>query len=104
MGNTFNMPKSFGEFCDEYAFKDSEERYTNGSELVPTFRVKQWLDMNGRTDYADGFSDGYRAGSNYRELGCEGCAFEAVEDWEMPCAKCMRGCKDYYRHKPSDEE
>lgn len=30
---------------------------------------------------------------------CSDCAFEHVEDWELPCAKCMRNCKDYWRAK-----
>lgn len=34
--------------------------------------------------------------------GCIGCAFEDVEEWEMPCRKCKRGCKDYWRQR-SDE-
>lgn len=29
--------------------------------------------------------------------GCQGCAFTNVEEWEMPCAKCKRACKDYWR-------
>ena len=29
--------------------------------------------------------------------GCQGCAFESTEEWEMPCAKCRRACKDYWR-------
>lgn len=29
--------------------------------------------------------------------GCEGCAFESTDEWEMPCAKCKRNCKDYWR-------
>lgn len=29
--------------------------------------------------------------------GCTDCAFESVEEWEMPCVKCKRGCKDYWR-------
>lgn len=31
--------------------------------------------------------------------GCYGCAFENVEPWEMPCAKCARNSKDYWRAK-----
>ena len=31
--------------------------------------------------------------------GCAGCAFEDVEEWEMPCRKCKRNCKDYWRAK-----
>jgi hypothetical protein len=36
---------SIKEFIDFYSFKDSEEVYTNGSELIQVFRVKQMLDM-----------------------------------------------------------
>ena len=35
--------------------------------------------------------------------GCVGCAFENVEEWELPCAKCMRNCKDYWRAKKVEE-
>lgn len=51
-------------------------------------------------------SDDLRAMSTYidkavRPLiktdGCRGCAFEDKDDWEMPCVKCKRNCKDYYR-------
>lgn len=31
--------------------------------------------------------------------GCCSCAFENVEPWEMPCAKCARNSKDYWRAK-----
>lgn len=29
--------------------------------------------------------------------GCVGCAFSGVEEWDMPCAKCKRNSKDYWR-------
>ena len=29
--------------------------------------------------------------------GCTGCAFYVREEWEMPCEKCKRACKDYWR-------
>lgn len=60
-------------------------------------RTDERLEIINEREYREGFSDGYKAGSNYRELGCDGCAFEYVEEWEMPCAKCKRNCKDYYR-------
>ena len=31
--------------------------------------------------------------------GCVDCAFDDVNGWEMPCAKCRRNCKDYWRPK-----
>ena len=35
--------------------------------------------------------------------GCEGCAFMSVEEWEMPCCKCKRSCKDYWRRGVKNE-
>lgn len=29
--------------------------------------------------------------------GCSGCTFYDKEEWEMPCVKCKRACKDYWR-------
>lgn len=29
--------------------------------------------------------------------GCSRCAFIDKEEWEMPCVKCKRNCKDYWR-------
>ena len=31
--------------------------------------------------------------------GCTGCTFANVEEWEMPCVRCKRGCKDYWGAK-----
>ena len=31
--------------------------------------------------------------------GCTDCAFEDVDEWELPCRKCKRNCKDYWRRK-----
>ena len=45
------------------------------------------------------YEQGYNDGLNVQESGCNGCAFEDVNEWEMPCAKCKRGCKDYWRRK-----
>jgi hypothetical protein len=30
--------------AEQYGFTDKEEYYTNGSQLIPVFRVKQWLE------------------------------------------------------------
>ena len=38
------FPQTFDEFVNEYGFKDDKEIYTNGSELIQVFRVKQWLE------------------------------------------------------------
>lgn len=51
----------------------------------------------------EAFEIGYAKGRATERLmkenadGCLGCAFEHVEEWELPCAKCKRNCKDYWR-------
>ena len=40
-----------------------------------------------------------------RKKVCLGCAFlNDREDWEEPCNKCQRACKDYYRKSASKEK
>lgn len=38
------FPNTWEEFEKDYGFEDSKQIYTNGSKLIPTFRVKQWLE------------------------------------------------------------
>lgn len=38
----------------------------------------------------------------YLADGCTGCAFWGTEEWEMPCAKCRRNAKDYWRKKAGE--
>jgi hypothetical protein len=44
MGDNMTFPATFDEFAEKYKIVDSKEVYTNGTELVPIFRVKQWLE------------------------------------------------------------
>ena len=37
-----HFPDTLEEFIKSYSFTDDKEIYTNGSELIPTFRLKQW--------------------------------------------------------------
>jgi hypothetical protein len=42
--NSMEFPKTFDEFAKDYGFTDDKEIYTNGSHLIPVFRVNQWID------------------------------------------------------------
>ena len=44
IATAMEFPETFDEFVDSYGFIDTEEVYTNGSQLIPVFRVKQWLE------------------------------------------------------------
>ncbi len=41
MPDMMNFPPTFEEFLHEYEFRDEDEIYTNGIELIPVFRVMQ---------------------------------------------------------------
>lgn len=44
MGDCMQFPDTWKEFMNSYAFKDHEEIYTNGSILIPVFRVEQMIE------------------------------------------------------------
>lgn len=44
MADCMMFPATFEEFAEAYKIVDRKEVYTNGTELIPTYRVKQWLD------------------------------------------------------------
>ena len=44
MADKMTFPDKFEDFIHEYEFIDNEEVYTNGAELIPSFRVMQAWD------------------------------------------------------------
>lgn len=48
MNQQMTIPETFEGFAKEYGFKDDKEVYTNGSDLIPIFRVKQWLEQDNK--------------------------------------------------------
>ena len=42
MSEEMKFPDTLDEFIKQYSFIDEEQIYTNGSELIQTFRIKQW--------------------------------------------------------------
>lgn len=53
MGEQMTFPKTFDEFAEQYKIVDKEQVYTNGTELIPIFRVKQWLGHIPTADVAE---------------------------------------------------
>lgn len=44
MAECMNFPATVEEFMEQYKITDTEQIYTNGIELVPIFRMKQWFE------------------------------------------------------------
>lgn len=46
-GDVMQFPKTVEEFMEKYKVVDTEQVYTNGTELVPIFRMEQWFEHIG---------------------------------------------------------
>ena len=44
MADMMNFPKRWKDFLHDYEFEDARRIYTNGSKLIPSFRVKQMME------------------------------------------------------------
>ena len=44
MGDMMTFPDTWEEFEELYHITDTEQIYTNGARLIPSFRVEQWLE------------------------------------------------------------
>lgn len=44
MGDSMAFPETIEEFLENYSFIDKKEYYTNGTKLIPVFRVEQALE------------------------------------------------------------
>ena len=44
MGDMMTFPASVDEFMEQYKMTDTEHVYSNGTEYVPIYRMKQWFE------------------------------------------------------------
>lgn len=44
MADMMTFPDTWEEYEKVYGLTDTEQIYTNGARLIPSFRAKQWLD------------------------------------------------------------
>ena len=78
-GDVMQFPPSWEDFAEQYSITDSEEVYTNGSKLVPLFRVHQMV----KHYFAD--------------AQCKSCLMQnhlREERLRKPIVRC-RDCKDF---------
>ena len=83
-GDMMSFPDNWQTFVQQYQFADKEEIYTNGSMLIPSFRVRQMVEhyfggVVGKTSrYAELFGTPERAArtlaNNCHRDGCIACA------------------------------
>lgn len=46
MGEIMQFPETVEDFMQQYKITDTQQVYTNGTELVPIFRMKQWFEAH----------------------------------------------------------
>lgn len=128
MCDCMEFPKTVDEFMENYKIIDSEQIYTNGTELVPIFRMKQWFEHLAVRKFQPMECIGIGEGAAYRQgwndaidaimenessvdvveiVRCKDCKHrptgEERDDLEFPDDKCPCKCEDYwYSWKPSD--
>lgn len=81
MDNMMIFPDTWEEYEKSYGFNDSEEVYTNGARLIPSFRVKQWLEHLSTV-------------AKKETVQCEGCIHQTGR--QINCFGCARKAPDRY--------
>ncbi len=90
MSDMMTFPATFDEFAEQYKITDTEKVYTNGSELIPIFRVRQWL------EHQENQTIDARIRSEERKIRCGRCVY-----W-LNCTRNrdLDNCPDYKRDPP----
>ena len=86
------FPDTWEEFEQAYGFEDRKEIYTNGSRLIQSFRVKQWLDHITEPERKKGEwidTDNYYQRWKCSECGCH--TRDAKPNYCPNCGADMRG-------------
>lgn len=92
-GDVMEFPRTSEEFCGQYSFFDKDEVYTNGSLLIPVFRVEQMVEHY--------FGGKVGKMSCYSERTCN-----LIEDGDsLHCSNCGGGAEKqswaYWRYCPN---
>jgi hypothetical protein len=85
MSDMMAFPETVDEFMEQYKITDRKQIYTNGAELVPIFRMKQWFEhkperKTGKWVYGSPVT-----------VKCNQCGFY-IPDWEAHSSRFCRNC------------
>lgn len=92
--DAMNFPDGWWRFVQQYQFADKEEIYTNGSMLIPSFRVRQMVEHYfggevGKTSrYSELFGTPERAARTLEEIKCDNDICEFCPMFEA-CDNCL---------------
>lgn len=94
MAECMNFPATVEEFMEQYKITDTEQVYTNGIELVPIFRMKQWFEHQViTTDVAPiVHSEWVLGGYDDMYYICKRCGHKQSEYYHKPTANFCPNC------------
>lgn len=90
MADMMNFPNTWEEFERFYGFTDTEEIYTNGARIIPSFRVEQWLEHIAHTAQPQRMRGRWVANSPVT-MKCDQCGI-VIKDWDWFRFKICPGC------------
>ena len=99
MSDMMTFPDTWEEFEKLYGFNDAEEIYTNNSRLIPSFRVKQWLDHLPFVQPRRGKWAGKGDSEGFGLFICNNCGKFAMMEYDF-CPNCGA---DMRQRSDSDE-
>ena len=88
-GDMMSFPDNWWTFVQQYQFADKDEVYTNGSMLIPSFRVRQMVEHYfggevGKTSrYSELFGTPERAARTLMEFAPLSCFRCALYDYDV---------------------
>ena len=87
MSDMMTFPDTWEEFEKLYGFNDAEEIYTNNSRLIPSFRVKQWLDHLPSVQSRKGRWAGKGDSEGFGIFICDNCGKFSMMEYDF-CPNC----------------
>lgn len=84
MGDMMTFPKRWEDFLHDYEFEDDRRIYTNGSRLIPSFRVEQMMEHYAPVRHGRWALKAHDEGDYYRwnvTAECSECCAGRKEIW-----------------------
>lgn len=101
-GQLMDFPDTFDELVKQNAFKDTNEVYTNGADLIPVFRVRQWIEhtMLQQQDQLGMMTDSLKVEEG---KSCRRCFWDKYRDAQHPTGNPCDSCIDFSNFSPETE-
>lgn len=102
MNEEMKFPKTFEEFIKQYSFFDKQQIYTNGSELIQVFRIKQWEEHKEKENQElKKQLEEYENELEKADSITQSCIFNGKKESEISFRKCLNMLE---KHKNQQKE